>query len=32
MTATVSIATQGCELFIMDDVTVPATHAVLKIG
>lgn len=26
------IATQGCELHILDDVTVPGTPAVLKIG
>lgn len=32
MSATPYIATQGCALYIMDDVTAPGTPAVLKIG
>lgn len=32
MSATPYIATQGCSLYILDDVTVPGTPAVLKIG
>lgn len=32
MAGTPYIATQGCELYVVDDVTVPATPAVVKIG
>ena len=32
MAATPYIATQGCELYILDDVTTPGTPAALKIG
>lgn len=32
MSATPYITTQGCSLYILDDVTVPATPAILRIG